>query len=241
MQGLTRFGIGKLGAELFDDAHVVRVLKAVCHHERMRIRLAQQILRLVNLIGGIDGNKHRADLGGRPEGDIPLWYVGGPNGDMVALPYAQRDERAREGIHIVPELGVGTGVIERGIAERVLIREFIRHAVEHLREGEVDEGILFPDVFACLCLVIKQTAPRGGFLQILVHIVGKVREHHACVLQARRPALDPFQGYVTVIIDGAQRPHHLLDRKVALAHHTVARFAALHDGILDMHVLDVCA
>ena len=74
----------QFGAKLLDNTDIVGILIAVDHHKRMRIRLAEQVLRFINLIGCINGDKHGADLGSCPKGNKPLGDVGGPDGDMVA-------------------------------------------------------------------------------------------------------------------------------------------------------------
>ena len=153
---LSRHAGLELGAELFDDADVVAVLVAVDHDERMGIGLAEQVLRLVNLIGRIDGDEHRADLRRRPERDVPLRHVRGPDGHVVALLDAHRDQRAGEGIDVVTELLIGARIVELRVAEARLVRELLDHLVEHVREGQVDQRLLRPDVFAGAGAVLLQ-------------------------------------------------------------------------------------
>ena len=74
---------------------------------------------------------------------------------MAAWPDAERDERARELVHVVAELGVCARVVQRRVFEGVLVGEFLDYAVEHLREGLVDKLVLLPRVepLAALALV----------------------------------------------------------------------------------------
>ena len=104
----------------------------------MSVRLAEQIFGLVDFVGGVDGYQHRADLGSGPEGNIPLGHIGGPNSHVVAGAHAHSDQGPGKGVHIVPELGVCTGVIQSGVPESVLIRKLLHHAVKHLRKSQID-------------------------------------------------------------------------------------------------------
>ena len=76
--------------------------------------------------------------------------------------HAHSDQGPGKGVHIVAELGICAGVIQSGVAESVLIREFLHHAVEHLRKGEIDQMLLRPNVFAGFPVIVVQTA---GFMR----------------------------------------------------------------------------
>ena len=197
----------------------------------------------MDLIGGVHGDQHRADLGGGPEGDVPLGHVGGPDGHVVALFHPHVDEGPGELVHIVPELGVGAGVVQLGIAEGVLVGELLDHPVQHVGEGLVDEGLLGPHILACVALVVLEDAGallllgQGG--HVVVHEVGELGEHHAGVGELAHPALHPLQGDIPVVAGGEQLVQHLGDGQVALAHHAVLHLAVLHHAVLYMDVLDV--
>ena len=83
----------------------------------------------MDLIGGVDGDQHSADFGGGPEGDEPLGHIGGPDGHMVAGFHPHGDEGPGKLIYVIPELGIGPGVVQGGIAESILIRELVDHPV----------------------------------------------------------------------------------------------------------------
>ena len=236
---LARQAVLKLGAQLLDDANIIRVLVAVDHHQGVGVGLAQQVLGLVDLIGGVHRNQHRADFGGGPEGDVPLGHVGGPNSHMVPLLHPHGDEGPGKLVHVIPELGVGAGVIQLGVLKAELVGELLDHAVQHIGEGGVDEGLLGPDILACMAvIVLKLPFLHGEGGEIVVHIVGKLGEHHAGVGELLGPALHPFQGDVPVIADIHQGVQHLGDGQVALAHHAVLGPAVHHDAVLDVDILD---
>ena len=57
-QRLAGRGGLQFGTELFDDLVIVRIAEALDHHERVGIGLPQQVLGLVDLVGGVDGDQH---------------------------------------------------------------------------------------------------------------------------------------------------------------------------------------
>ena len=145
----------QLWAELLHNLVVMRVAVALDHDERVSVGLAQQVLGLVDFVGGVDRHEHSADFRRRPEGQVPLRKVRRPDSHVAAGPDAERDERARELVHVVAELGVCARVVQRRVFEGVLVGEFLDYAVEHLREGFVDKLVLLPRVepLAALALV----------------------------------------------------------------------------------------
>ena len=83
----------QLRAQFGEDGRIVGIAVSVNQDQRVRVRLPEQVFRLVDLIGRVDRDEDGADLGGRPKGDVPLWQIGRPDGDMIARADAQRDER----------------------------------------------------------------------------------------------------------------------------------------------------
>ena len=67
MERSTRLAVLDLRAELIYDPLVIAVERAVDHDERVCVRLPEQILRLVDLVGGVHGHEHGADLRRGPE------------------------------------------------------------------------------------------------------------------------------------------------------------------------------
>ena len=198
----------------------------------MRVRLAQEVFGFVYLVGGVDRDEHGADLGGGPEGDEPSRHVGGPDGDLAARLHAQREQGAGEVVDVVAELFVGTRVIERGVAEGVLVGEFLHHAVEHLGEGEVDELVFLPDVLARAVVVQDQGVARLLGVVEAAHVVDVVREDDARVVEAVDPGGLAFDRDEAVVVDRGERAHHVGDGQGALAHQVevavVGRVAHVH-------------
>ena len=159
---------------------------------------------------------------------------------MVAALDAQRNQRAGKRVHVVAELAVGARVVAGRVAEAVLVGELLDHPVKHLREGQVDERLLRPDVFAGAGVVVLQPAGRLRTNGIARHIVDELRNHHARVAQLGQPALDPFEREEALVVDAAQRAHDVVDGQVAFAHQAVFDAAVRGDGrILDVDVFDV--
>ena len=217
VEGLPRLGRLQLRAQLGNDLRVVAVPIAVDHHQRMGIGLPQQILRLMDLVGGVHRHQHRPDLRSGPEGNEPGRNVGGPDRHLVAALDPQGDQRPRKLVHIVPELGIGPGVVQRGILEGVLIRELLYHPVQHLGEGAVDDDVLLPHILARPGGVIVQAALPSLPLKA-GHVDGVVGQDHLRVIQPRHPGGVPEQGHEPVIVDASQRVHQLPQGQRPLAY-----------------------
>ncbi len=92
MEGITRLCVLQLGAKLGNDLGILGILGALGEDEGVGIRLLEQILGLMDLIGGIDRDQHGTDLGGRPKGNVPLRHIGGPDRYMMPCLDAECDE-----------------------------------------------------------------------------------------------------------------------------------------------------
>ena len=211
VKGLARLVVFQFGTEFIHDLHIVGVPVAVDHDEGMGVRLAEEVLRFVDLIGGIHGDQDRTDFGSGPEGQEPGGYVGGPDGDFGTGPDPQGHEGSRELLDVVPELGIGAGVVEGREFDGQLVRELFDHSVEDFREGLVDEFFLLPDIVAGVSLVP---------LQVFFIVAGRPEAAHAAlevgqddldVVDAFDPCGIPLKGNEAVIVDGAQGVHQVLN------------------------------
>ena len=226
----------QLRTKLLHDAHIVRILIAIDHDQSVGIGLAEQIFCLVDLVCGVDGYQHCADLGGCPEGNIPSRHIGCPDGNMIPLAHTHGDERPGKGIHIAAEFRICSGVVQLGVAKRVLGGEFLTHPVQHIREGVVNEPLLGPDILAGFpVVVLKRMLVLSAEGLHEFRILG---EYHAGVQQIGHPELDPFQGDIAGILDGLQGFDHLLNGQITLAHHLVNHLAVFHHAVLGVDIFD---
>ena len=240
--GIKRLVLGrcrKLGAELCDDICIRGVLVALCHDKRVCVGLTEQIFRLINLISGVHRNKHRADLDGCPECDIPLRHVCRPDCHMIAALDAEADKRTREPVNVVAELRICAVIIAGGVTECVLIGEFVAHPVQNLRESQIDQAVFFPHIFARTGGVVIEMTARRGVSEIRFDVIHELRENNACVLQFGGPALDPFERDKALVVYGAECLHSLIDRDVAFAHHAVSESVVADSTVLYVDVFDV--
>ena len=231
----------QLGAKLGHDLTVMAVLGPLGHDEGMGIRLAEQVLHLVDLVGGIDGDQHRAQLDGGPEGDVPLGDVGGPDRHVGACLDPHGDEGAGEGVHVVAELGIGAGVVQGGVLEGVLVGELLHHAIQHLGEGQVNELILFPHVLTRMGAVeVQGTALLGGIVELL-HEAHELGENDLHVVQLLAPLRIPDQGDVAVVVDRTQSQHDIRNGELTLTRQAELQALLGAHGVAEVDVADVGA
>ena len=100
-----------------------RSAEARRHDQQADAGLAQRVLQLGRLVGGVDRDEDRADAGGRELRHDPLVAVRRPDPDAVALAHAARQQRARRPVDLLPQLGVGRAVALVGHDERFPVRE----------------------------------------------------------------------------------------------------------------------
>ena len=206
----------------------------------MRIGLSEQVFRFMNLVGGVHGHQHRADLGRSPEGQEPLGHIRRPDRDLGACAHAQGNQGACKLVHVLAELAVGPGVIERGKLDRQLVREFLHHGVQYLRKGLVDQFALFPDVIAGVRLIPPQMLAAEPRAFKPAHAAGEMREDDFNILKPFDPARIPLQGNEMVIVDGPERIHEITDGQLALAQE-FRRDHAVHEPIvMNVHMAGVC-
>ena len=230
---------GKLGAELADYRVVIAVLKAVAHDKRVRVGLAEQIFYFIYLVSRVDGDQHRADLGRRPEGDIPLRKVCRPYRNMVAALHAQRDKRTGKTVDIAAELRVGAGIVAFGKAEGVLVGKRLAHAVEKLRKGQVDQHILLPDISARAAQIGDKRVRCRAPAEECRHIVYIMRKHYARILQVGSPLLHPFQRQISLVIDAFECADDIRNGHIAFAHQAVLHGSVLTNAVLYVNIGDI--
>ncbi len=148
VQGLAFFRRFQLGAQCMEDAYIVGIFISVDHNQGMGVRLSKQVFCFVNFVCRINRHQNGANLHGCPEGDVPFGYVGRPDGYMISLFDAQRNQGSGKGVHLIPEFGIGAGIIQGGIFEGDLVGEFIHHAIQKLGEGQVNQLFFRPNIIA---------------------------------------------------------------------------------------------
>ena len=190
----------------------------------------------MDLIRGIHRNQYSADLSDRPECNVPFGNVGRPNCHVRAGANAQRQECARALVYVATELCIGSGVIQCGILKGILVGEQLDHTVKHLREGHIDQRVLFPHILARVRIVIVQIILRAGGVGKTLHIGCELSQNDLGIVNVCNPGGIPLQGDKAVVVDRGQRTDQILHRQVALAHKAV--FAVL--GVAHVNVLDVC-
>ena len=192
----------------------------------------------MDLVGGVDRDQNRAQLGGGPEGDEPFGDVGCPDGDLAAGLDAHGNQGPGEGVHIITELLIGSGVIQGGVFEGILVGEFLHHAIQNLREGQVDQFVLFPDVLAGAVMVEVEGLLFASGAVEAVHVVDEVGEDDLHLLNVFQPLRLPLQGDEAVIVDRGQGAHKIVNGHGAFADQVVGAGVV---GIPQMHMADIGA
>ena len=241
VQRLAGHGGFQLGTELRHNLRIVGIAEALHQHHGVGVGLLEQILRFVDLVGGVDSHQNGADLGRGPEGDVPLRNVRGPDRHLGAGLDAHGQQRAGAFVHVVTELLIGARVIEGGIFECVLVGEFLHHLVEHLRKGLFNQRVLFPDVAARFgaveikVVLLARGRFKGG------KVVFEVRKNDVHFGQVGHPLRLPVQRQKAVVVDGGQRAHHVAQRQVALADQAEPAALAVVLAVGQLYVPDIGA
>ena len=183
----------------------------------MGIGLPQQILCFMDLIGSIDRNQNRTDLCGCPESNEPGRYVGGPDSNLHTGTDTQGNQRTGKIIHIFPELFIRTGIVQGGVFEGILVREFLHHPVQDLGESQIDQVILLPDILSGAIMVIVQRLLAGTGVIEPAHVVDKMGKNDLPVLQVFHPLPLPLQRNEAVVVDGAEGADHIGNGHIAFA------------------------
>ncbi len=237
LSGLTGL---KLRTELLDDVNVLDILDTVDHYQSHSIGLAEQILCLVDTVLSVHSYQNSADLGSCPECDVPLRNISCPDSNVVALLYAHCKQSSCEGVNVVTEFWICTGVIQLSIAESVLVGELLANTVQNIGECVVEDTLLGPGILA----VALDAGLEGVLVTLLIrcHVLCELRDNDTCIAQVGSPALYPLQRDIAVVADVLKSRDHFLYRDVTGAHDTVLHLAlCVHNGVLYLDVLDVLA
>jgi hypothetical protein len=133
---LAFFGPGEFGDGVLQDLQKACVLDAFCQEQGGGVRLVQNVLQLVGLVSRVDGDEHGPDLARRELQRHPLGHVLAPHGDVVALLYTQRHERAGAPLDDLSELRVGVAQVPVGVDERFVVGAPFVYEVEQTAYGQ---------------------------------------------------------------------------------------------------------
>ena len=201
----------------------------------MCIALPQQIFSLMNLISRIHGDQYRTNLSNSPECNIPLGYIGGPYGHMMARFNAKGNQAACKCIYIIAELRIRTCIIQCGILKSVLIRKFLHHRIQHLGKSLINQHIFLPDKISSTGTVGIQRLFSFRRRGKAIHINRKMGKNYLHFGKLCHPFGIPFQGKEPIIINRCKAVHHLSDRQFSFADQTIP--AGM--GIFYMYMADI--
>jgi hypothetical protein len=126
--------LGAAAAHLLEHRHIVGLAEAAGHHQHAHARLAQRVLELGRLVGGVDRHQDPADARGRELRHDPLVTIRSPDPDAVTLAHAVRHERARGRVHLPPQLAIGRPVALVGHHERLAFAEALDRPAQVLAD-----------------------------------------------------------------------------------------------------------
>src|SRR5210317_1231225 len=101
---LTALASAEFRDQFVNRLQVVMIAKAVNQCQCLEIGLLDQILKFETSIMGVDGDQHRADLGGGKHEGRPVRYVGRPYADIIALADTDRQQPLGQLINAFVEL-----------------------------------------------------------------------------------------------------------------------------------------
>ena len=240
MERLTRLVILDFRAEFIDDAVIIGISVAFDHDQRMRIRLAKQILRFMNLVSGIHRDKNSADLRGCPESQEPLGNICRPDRDLGSGLDAEGYQRAGKLIDIIPELAVCSCIIQCRKADRRLIRELFDHGIQNLRKRLVNQVAFLPDVPSYMTVAPVEMAFAALCIFKWTHPVLIMRQNDLNILKSFHPVRIPLERYITVVVDRAKGVHEILKRKLAFTDQFGNDFSILLPTVMNVHMFYIC-
>ena len=124
----------QLGHERVDHVHVAAVAVAGDDEEVLRVGLPEREVHFVLLVVRVERQQDRADLRGREHEDDPVRHVRRPEGDLLAVPHAERHQAAREAVHLLAELVPGQAVVAVRVDDGVVLAAARDRLVQQLPE-----------------------------------------------------------------------------------------------------------
>ncbi len=137
---LAAYGIPRLGPQLRNEivnhAYVIGMLHSVYEDQILHVRLLQNIIQLLQLIIGVDGQEYGPDPCGREHQDDPVRHVGGPDRYLLPFLHSHGHEALGDPVDLFAELlPRETEVpvhIDQGIVVRVVRYAFVEQVPEPL-------------------------------------------------------------------------------------------------------------
>jgi len=123
------------GADLRQHAHVVVLAKRLGQQQHLGLRLAQRVLQLGRLVGGVDVHQDRPHPRRRVLQHHPLEAVGRPHADAVTALHAQRQQPLGHRRRLIPQLAVRRAVALPAHHQRVVISVARHGAAQVLADG----------------------------------------------------------------------------------------------------------
>ncbi|GFI55093.1 hypothetical protein IMSAG013_00132 [Clostridiales bacterium] len=194
----------------------------------------------MNFVSRINCYQYRTNFYSCPECNIPCRYIGSPNRYMIPLLHTHSNQSTSKIIYILTELHIRSCIVASSIPKCILIRKFIAHAIQHLRECEINKLLFRPHIFTGAPCIRLQFSHHIRGADIFPHIVHKMGEYNSRRFQIRHIPLQPFQRNISFIIDGTQCGNKVGNRQIALTHHAVFNRIAVHYRILNMGIFNIC-
>ena len=125
--------------KFIDGVDVVGVLVAVDEKKVLGLRLPEQVFELGAFIVGVDGEEHRADLGGgKLQGD-PVRDIGCPDGDFFPFLHTERHQPPGHFIDSLLKLSVSQAIIPVDVDDCVAVGMFHDCLVKDLPQRKVSQ------------------------------------------------------------------------------------------------------
>ena len=132
----------QFGDELVEDVDVADVAQAVDDAQRVHVGLPDEVLELVGLVVGVDGDQDGADLGGREHEREPFGDVARPDAHMVAAADADGQQALRHLVGAAVEVQVAPAEPPVRVHDEGMVRLRLDQTREEFADGLLGEELV---------------------------------------------------------------------------------------------------
>src|SRR5215471_2585082 len=138
---MPRISFGQFRHYFMKHLRAIDILEPITNDQDIAFGLAQREFQLVQAIGRVDIDKDRADFGCGELEQYPWNAIRGPDPNVLALFYAEREKSTCNTVDLLQEPGVGQASVFEGRDQRFILGELRADLVQHLADSFADERL----------------------------------------------------------------------------------------------------